>query len=201
MDYLSTLCSLCVLFINIILQKPLLESFIFAIVLAVGLTPELLPMISTVTMATGVKAMAKENLIVKKLIAIQNLGSMDVLCTDKTGTLTEGVVVLKESVTFDDKNSEEILKLAFLNSYFQQSNNGSLDKSIITYKTFDTSNYKKIDEVPFDFERRMLSVIVKSNKETSLIAKGSPETIISCCDYYQTSARVKPLDFNTKLHI
>ena len=190
---ISTLCSLLVLLINIILQKPLLESFIFAIVLAVGLTPELLPMVLTVTMATGVKNMAREKLIVKRLIAMQNLGSMNVLCMDKTGTLTEGTVVLKESINFEGINSEEVLRLAFLNSYFQQSNNGSLDKSIIAHKIFDISNYKKIDEVPFDFERRVLSVIVGNNEETMLIAKGSPETIITRCNYYKIFDEIKPL--------
>jgi len=197
----STLCSFLVLLINIILQKPLLESFIFAIVLAVGLTPELLPMILNITMAIGVKNMAKERLIVKRLIAIQNLGSMNVLCMDKTGTLTEGVVTLKESIDFDGTNCEEILKLAFLNSYFQQSNNGSLDKSIIMHKTFDISNYKKVDEIPFDFERRMLSVILEDNGETMLIAKGSPENIVACCSYYKVSGKIKLLTPDYRLKI
>jgi len=124
---------------------------------------------------------------------MQNLGSMNVLCMDKTGTLTEGTVTFKESINFEGKNSEEVLRLAFLNSYFQQSNNGSLDKSIVAHKTFDISSYKKIDEVPFDFERRALSVVVENNEQTMFIAKGSPETLITRCNYYKIFDEIKPL--------
>ncbi|WPY01432.1 Putative HAD superfamily magnesium-translocating P-type ATPase [Candidatus Trichorickettsia mobilis] len=194
---ISTLCTLLVLLVNFILHKTLLESFIFAIALAVGLTPELLPMISTVTMAVGVRNMAKEQMIVKKLIAMQNIGSMNILCTDKTGTLTEGAVKLKEYVTFDGVSNEEVMKFAYLNSYFQQGHN-SLDKSIISHKTFDVSHYQKIDELPFDFERRKLSVIVENNKERMLVTKGSPETVITSCNYYKVSDEVRVIDQKAK---
>ncbi len=198
---ISILCSLAVLLINTALHKTLLESFIFAIAIAIGITPELLPMIFTVTIGTGIKEMVKERLVIKRPIAVQNLASMNILCTDKTGTLTEGKVQLTEMVNFEGINHEETLQLAYINSYFQQSHHSLLDDSIIHHKSFEIKNYQKIDEIPFDFERRMLSIIVKTPEQTLLVNKGSPENVINTCTHYQNLKEIKPLSYEIKTQI
>jgi Mg2+-importing ATPase len=169
---------------NAITNQKILESFLFSIAIAVGVTPELLPVIMSVNMARGSINMAKGGAIVKKLSAIPNLGSMDVLCTDKTGTLTEGKISLVKHLDVFGGGSEKVLRLAYLNSYFQTGIENSLDEAVNSFCDIDVSKVEKIDEIPFDFIRKRLSVVVEENAERLLIVKGAPEEIFSCSKKY-----------------
>jgi Mg2+-importing ATPase len=164
--------------VNWLLQRSILESLLFSIALAVGLTPELLPMIVTVTLARGAIRMARKNVIVKQLEAIHNLGSMDVLCTDKTGTLTEAKIKLVKHVDCRGRDSDRVLELAYLNSFFETGLKSPLDEAILAHAGVPVNAYRKIDEVPFDFERRRVSVLVDDGKARLLVAKGAPEDIL-----------------------
>ncbi|MBT2189420.1 magnesium-translocating P-type ATPase [Sphingobium nicotianae] len=172
-----------VLLVNLALHRPPLESFLFALALAVGLTPELLPMVVSVTLSRGAMRMAKQKVIVKRLSAIHDLGSMDVLCTDKTGTLTEARIELVQHVGIDGEESEDVLLLGALNSYFESGLKSPLDDAILAHalsdKCGDLSGWSKIDEVPFDFERRRVSVLVEHQGKRILVIKGAPEDILA----------------------
>ena len=154
------------------------NSLLFALALAVGLTPELLPMVVTVTLANGAQRLAKRRVIVKRLAAIHDLGAMDVLCTDKTGTLTESRIRLVAHRGADGSDSEDVLRLAYLNSAFESGIKSPLDEAILAYRKLDLAGWKKIDEVPFDFERRRVSVLVDDGTTRLLVVKGAPEDII-----------------------
>ncbi len=181
---LTFLLVLFVFLINAFFHRPFLESFLFAIALAVGLTPELLPMVITVTLSRGALRMAKKLVIVKQLAAIHNLGSMDVLCTDKTGTLTEGRIQLERHLDAQGNDSAQVLQLAYLNSYFETGLKSPLDDAILEHKEIDASGWRKIDEVPFDFERRRVSVLVDQGEKRLLVVKGSPEDILRLSTHY-----------------
>ena len=183
---LTVLMVLFVLMVNTVNHKPMLESFLFAIALAVGLTPELLPMVISVTLSRGALRMAKKWVIVKRLAAIQNLGSMDVLCTDKTGTLTEAKIRLERHVDVGGRDSEHVLTLAYLNSSFETGLKSPLDEAILAHDHIDTSRWKKIDEAPFDFERRRVSVLVDDGATRMLVVKGAPEDILKLSTHYET---------------
>lgn len=164
-------------------QYRLVQSFLFSVAIAVGVTPELLPMIVSVTMARGSLRMSKKGVIVKKLSAIPGFGSMDVLCTDKTGTITENKIALVTYIDVENKSSEDLLRYAYINSHFESGIENPLDQALIDYKKFPVQNLEKIDEIPFDFERRVLSVVVKDAKKHLMVSKGSPESILSRCDF------------------
>lgn len=185
-----------VVLVNTYYQKPWLESFIFAMALAVGLTPELLPMIISVTLARGAKRMAAEKVIVKRLISIQNLGSMDVLCTDKTGTLTEAKIRLERHIDALGNENGRVLDLAYLNSYFETGLKSPLDDAILEHKESDITGWKKIDEVPFDFERRRISVLVDNGQKRILVVKGAPEDILPLCTTFEngSESNLLPVD-------
>ena len=178
---LTFLLVLFVLLVNAMFHRPWLESFLFAVALAVGLTPELLPMVMSVTLSRGALRMARKHVIVKRLAAIQNLGSMDVLCTDKTGTLTEAKIRLERHVDVQGAPSERVLELAYLNSFFETGLRSPLDEAILAHQHIDVSAWKKIDEVPFDFERRRVSVLLDNGKSRLLVVKGAPDDILSLC--------------------
>jgi P-type Mg2+ transporter len=172
---------LFIFLINALMKQNILESFMFAIAIAVGLTPELLPMIMSLTMSKDSLQMAKKGVIVKRLSAIPNFGSMEVLCTDKTGTLTEDKIKLIKCVDATGNDSDKVFELAYLNSHFQTGIKNPLDDAILLHKELDISLYKKIDEVPFDFYRKRMSVVVQLHNETILICKGAPEEILKVC--------------------
>jgi P-type Mg2+ transporter len=176
---------LFVLMVNTVSHKPLLESFLFAIALAVGLTPELLPMVISVTLSRGAMRMASRHVIVKRLAAIENLGGMDVLCTDKTGTLTEAKIRLERHVDALGRESQRVLQLAYINSFFETGLKSALDAAILAHEEIDVSKWKKIDEVPFDFERRRVSVLVENGASRLLIVKGAPEDILRLSTQYE----------------
>ena len=174
-----------ILIVRIGAHRGAFESVLFAVALAVGLTPEFLPMITSVTLARGAVAMAKHKVIVKHLSAIQNLGSIDVLCSDKTGTLTRGSMAFAGSYDAFGQTSDTPLFFARLNSKFETGIRSPLDAAILEHDvTHDTDAYTKVDEIPFDFERRRLSVVVERSGERCLIAKGSPEGILACATAY-----------------
>lgn len=176
---------LFVFLINALYMRSVLESLLFAVALAVGLTPELLPMIISVNLSKGAISMAKKGVIVKRLASIQNFGSMDVLCTDKTGTLTENRIKLVLYVDINGEENEKVLLYSYLNSYFQSGLKNPLDEAILRFKDIDVKNYTKIDEVPFDFIRKRLSVVVEHQNQRLMITKGAPEEIIKICSYYE----------------
>jgi Mg2+-importing ATPase len=170
-----------ILIVRIGTHRSAFESVLFAVALAVGLTPEFLPMITSVTLSRGAVAMAKEKVIVKHLSAIQNLGSIDVLCSDKTGTLTQGVMGFASSCDALGRASESVLFFARLNSKFETGIRSPLDTAILEQpERPDALGYTKVDEIPFDFERRRLSIVVDNAGQRQLISKGSPEGILEC---------------------
>jgi Mg2+-importing ATPase len=183
---------LLVLTANIALHRPPLESLLFAVALAVGLTPEFLPMITSVTLSRGAMAMAHKHVVVKHLPAIQNLGSIDILCTDKTGTLTAGVMSLVLSTSPDGTPSDHTLEMAALNSSYQTGIRSPLDSAILRHATA-REGIKKVDEIPFDFQRRRLSVVIEEQGKRSLICKGSPEGIFPLVSFVRTAAGDVPM--------
>ena len=184
---------LFVLLVNLLFHRPWLESFLFAVALAVGLTPELLPMIMSVTLARGAVRMANAQVIVKRLGAIHDLGSMDVLCTDKTGTLTEAKIGLARQVALSGADSPHALDLAWLNSHFQAGLRNPLDAAIIASGPLRDAGWVKIDEVPFDFQRRRVSVLAEHAGHRLLITKGAPEDIMKLATRYEEPGKPEPL--------
>jgi len=193
---LTFLMVMFVLLVNTAFHKPLLESFLFAVALAVGLTPELLPMVVSVTLARGALRMAKKHMIVKRMASIQELGSMDVLCTDKTGTLTEAKIREERHVDANGQPSERVQELAYINSFFETGLKSPLDEAILSHQHIDVSSWKKIDEIPFDFERRRVSVLVDNGAERWLVVKGAADEIVGLCSHYEADGdgQALPLD-------
>ncbi len=171
-----------------------LETLLFAISLAVGLTPEGLPMVTTVTLAVGAQRMAKQKVIVKYLESIENFGSIDTFCSDKTGTLTSGETQLEGHLDLSNQASDRVLLFGNLNSSYDTGIKSPLDEAILQYGKVDSSEYSKVGEIPFDFERRRLSVIVQHGDELLLITKGAPESVLPFCSAYEINNASKPLD-------
>jgi Mg2+-importing ATPase len=195
----TVLMVLFVLVVNISFHRPVLESLMFALALAVGLTPELLPMIVTVTLARSAMDLAKRKVIVKRLSAIHDLGAMDVLCTDKTGTLTEATIKLVSVVDGLGVAYDGAFALACVNSRFESGMKSPLDEAIIADRPYDMAGWRKIDEVPFDFERRRVSVLVEHEGKRRLIVKGAPEDLLRLSGFYEGPAGAeKPLDAETR---
>src|SRR5674476_871236 len=192
---LTLMLVLFTLLVNVAFHRSLLESFLFAVALAVGLTPELLPMVVSVTLTRGALRMAVMKVIVKRPSAIQDMGAMDVLCTDKTGTLTEARIRLERHVDALGQDSPRVLELAYLNSYFESGLKSPLDEAILQHEKISISGWRKIDEVPFDFERRRVSVLVEREGARMLAVKGAPEDILRLCTHYEDEAgAAAPLD-------
>ncbi|HEX6832306.1 MAG TPA: magnesium-translocating P-type ATPase [Rudaea sp.] len=179
-------------------HRPALESVLFAVALAVGLTPEFMPMITTVTLARGAVRMARHRVIVKHLSAIDHFGSMDVLLCDKTGTLTIGAMALDASVDSGGAASERALRLAWLNSRFETGIRSPLNAAIIAHCSFAEGTERKIDEIPFDFERRRVSVVVADGSECCLITKGAPEYVLAQCTRHERNGVECELDADSK---
>ncbi|MFV0393236.1 MAG: magnesium-translocating P-type ATPase [Coprobacillaceae bacterium] len=193
-----------VLFINGFTKGDWLDAALFALSIAVGLTPEMLPMIVTTCLAKGSVAMAKEKTIVKNLNSIQNLGAIDVLCTDKTGTLTQDDVILEYPLDIQGNIDMRVLKHAYMNSYFQTGLKNLMDKAIIDRRNEEQEKhpqlqnldtmYHKVDEIPFDFERRRMSVVVMDpNGKTQMVTKGAVEEMLSISSYVEFKGKVQPL--------
>ncbi|AKB43389.1 Mg(2+) transport ATPase, P-type [Methanosarcina sp. Kolksee] len=174
--------------INVYLQRPILDSFLFSLALAVGLTPQLLPAIISVNLSHGAREMAENKVIVKRLASIENLGSMNLLCSDKTGTLTEGELQLHSIRDVKGDQSEKILFYASLNAYYQKGFKNPIDRAILAHNKLDVGEYKSLDEAPYDFIRKRLSVLVSKNGNSLMITKGALSNILEIC----TLAEVEP---------
>ncbi|PWT77587.1 MAG: magnesium-translocating P-type ATPase [Bacteroidetes bacterium] len=171
--------------INIFLHKPVLDSFLFSLAIAVGLTPQLLPAIISINLSKGASNMAKLKVIVKRLSSIENLGSMDILCSDKTGTLTEGKVSLYKALDFGGNESEDAFRLAYINASFETGFNNPIDDAIRNHAKIPMESIKKIDELPYDFGRKCLSILIAEGNNLISITKGAFEQIVSKCSEVQ----------------
>ena len=179
---------------NIFLNKPFLESFMFALALSVGLTPQMLPAIISVNLSQGAKRMSEQGVIVKKLNAIENFGSMTVMCSDKTGTITQGKVKLDGALDCNGNKSDNIYRLAAINSYFQEGYTNPIDSAILDTRTDDFSNYEKLSEIPYSFETKLLSVIVRTDRNSSvrniMVTKGALINVLDVCKTYENSDNI-----------
>jgi len=188
-----------VFLINGMMKHDWKTAFFFAMAVAVGLTPEMLPMIVSVCLSKGALAMSKKKVIVKKLNSIQNFGAMDVLCTDKTGTLTIDHVILELHVDVFKNESEQVLRDAYLISHFQTGLKNVLDRAVLKYKELHRElgieKYKMVDEIPFDFSRRMMSVAIECpNGERQLLTKGAPEAVFAKCTHFESDGEILPME-------
>lgn len=195
---IMTALVLVVFAINVVLDKPPIDSLLFAIALAVGIAPELLPVVISYNLSRGAQNMAQRGVIVRRLNAIENLGSMDTLCTDKTGTLTEGVVRLDGALDVKGIASESVLRWAYLNAVFQTGLANPLDEAILALPHPDTSGMDKLEEIPYDFVRKRLSVVVDSDPGSTikplLITKGALDNVVAICTRVRVGTEVAPLD-------
>jgi len=173
--------------INILLHKPALDSFLFSLALAVGLTPQLLPAIISVNLSVGARAMAKKQVIVKRLSSIENFGSMNILCSDKTGTITEGIVTLKDAVDIEGNHSDKTLRYAWFNATMQQGFKNPIDETIRTNYKGDMAGFSVQAEIPYDFIRKRLTIQVKSSQENIAITKGALKNILEICEWVEVA--------------
>jgi Mg2+-importing ATPase len=173
--------------INVYLARPVVESLLFSLALAVGLTPQLLPAIISINLAHGARQMASHQVIVKRLASIENFGSMNILCCDKTGTLTEGTVKMHSALDMEGKESDKVFLFAYLNAFYETGFANPIDQAILSYRQADISGFKKLDEVPYDFVRKRLSILVARGEEHIIITKGALANILEICTSAQTS--------------
>jgi Mg2+-importing ATPase len=174
--------------INLYLARPVLESVLFSLALAVGLTPQLLPAIISINLAQGAKRMAKAKVIVKRLASIENFGSMNVICCDKTGTLTEGIVRVQSALDVEGNPSDKVLLHAYLNALYETGFTNPIDEAIRTHRQFDVSGYSKADEIPYDFLRKRLSILVAHDDAHLLVTKGALQDVLAACSKAETEA-------------
>lgn len=180
--------------INAGLKGNIVEALLFALAVAVGLTPEMLPMLVTVNLSKGAMEMAKKRVIVKHLNSIQNFGAMDVLCTDKTGTLTLNEIVLEKHEDVMGNENEDVLRYAYINSFYQTGLKNLLDQAILKHEKLLIKEFKKIDEIPFDFTRRIMSVVVEDEGKYAMITKGAEEEIFARSSRYALDGDIKPIE-------
>jgi Mg2+-importing ATPase len=185
---------LCIFAIVSFREANYLEAFLFSLGVAVGLTPEMLPMIVAFTLSQGALQLAKKKAIVKRLNSIQNFGAMDVLCTDKTGTLTLDKIVLEKHCDVQGQEDEEVLRYAYINSFYQTGLRNLLDKAILRHEKLLMRQYEKVDEVPFDFSRKIMSVVVTMDGCHTLIAKGAPREIYKRISHYDLHGKLYEID-------
>jgi Mg2+-importing ATPase len=183
-----------------------LDAFLFAVAVAVGLTPEMLPMIVTVNLSRGAIAMSRKKVIVKRLAAIQNFGAMNILCTDKTGTITRGKIILERYLDVRGHESERVLHYGYMNSYYQTGLKNLLDEAVLSYGHLEEDlkvkeGYRKIDEIPFDFTRRRMSVIVEDKvNQHILICKGAVDEVMHLSTHAEIEGHVVPLQAEHHAH-
>jgi Mg2+-importing ATPase len=180
---ITLILTIVIFAVNVLLHKPMLDSLLFSLALAVGLTPQMLPAIITVNLSTGARRMARQQVIVKKLSSIENFGSMNILCSDKTGTITEGKVILKDTLDFKGNHSEKTFRYAFLNAHFQQGFHNPIDEAICAgYPKSPEDDYTVQTEIPYDFIRKRLTIQLRKNDENIVITKGSLTSILDICN-------------------
>jgi Mg2+-importing ATPase len=173
--------------INVYLHRPVLESFLFSLALAVGLTPQLLPAIISINLAHGAKKMAQKKVIVKRLASIENFGSMNIICSDKTGTLTEGTVQVESALDVNGKANEKVFLFAYLNAFYETGFTNPIDQAILNYRKIDLSGYRKQDEIPYDFLRKRLSIAVTQGNAHLMLTKGALDNILEVCSSVETN--------------
>jgi len=183
---ITSIMVIAIFAVNAYFGRQILASFLFSIALAVGLTPQLLPAIVTVNLAHGAKEMATQKVIVKRLVSIENFGSMNLFCSDKTGTLTEGEVQVHSTIDIEGNSSEKVLLYACLNAYYETGFANPIDEAIRSKNTFDFSLYKKLDEVPYDFIRKRLSILVSKDDEHIMVMKGALPNVLATCSNAET---------------
>ncbi|MDD1740697.1 MAG: magnesium-translocating P-type ATPase [Methanothrix sp.] len=176
--------------INVYLARPIIDSFLFSLALAVGLTPQLLPAIISINLAHGARQMASHKVIVKRLASIENFGSMNVLCTDKTGTLTEGTVRMRSVLDIEGKESDEVFLLSYVNAFFETGFDNPIDQAILSYGKPDISSFKKVDEVPYDFIRKRLSILVSTGSQHFIVTKGALINVLEVCTWARMAGKV-----------
>ncbi|MDD5680013.1 MAG: HAD-IC family P-type ATPase, partial [Candidatus Omnitrophica bacterium] len=180
--------------VNAFLKGNLIEAFLFSLAVAVGLTPEMLPMLVAINLSKGAISMAKKDVIVKHLNSIQNFGAMDVLCTDKTGTLTMDKIVLEKHCDVVRQEDDDVLRYAYINSFYQTGLKNLLDRAILNHGKLLVKQYKKVDEMPFDFSRKIMSVVVDVDGKHKLISKGAPEDIFKRCTKYELEGEILDME-------
>jgi Mg2+-importing ATPase len=173
--------------VNVYLARPVLDSFLFSLALAVGLTPQLLPAIISINLSHGAKRMAEKKVIVKRLASIENFGSMNVICSDKTGTLTEGTVQLQSAFNVDGAPSDKVLLYAYINAFYQTGFTNPIDEAIRNYRKLDLSGYQKEDEIPYDFLRKRLSILVTHENTNLMVTKGALVNVLAVCTSVETA--------------
>ena len=173
--------------VNVYLARPVLDSFLFSLALAVGLTPQLLPAIISINLSHGARRMAEKKVIVKRLASIENFGSMNVICSDKTGTLTEGTVQLQSAFNVDGAPSDKVLLYAYINAFYQTGFTNPIDEAIRNYRKLDLSGYKKEDEIPYDFLRKRLSILVSHDNTNLMLTKGALVNVLAVCSTVETA--------------
>jgi Mg2+-importing ATPase len=183
-----------IFFFNVLFNKPALDSLLFSIALAVGLTPQLLPAIININLSKGSQSMAKQGVIVRRLESIENFGSMDILCTDKTGTLTQGVVQLDGALDVHGESSEQVRLYAYLNAHLQTGLPNPLDEAIVNMSVPGAADYSKADEIPYDFIRKRLTVVVRNNTSHHMITKGALDNVLAVCSRVQLGDAEQALD-------
>jgi Mg2+-importing ATPase len=191
-----------IFFFNVLFHKPVLDSLLFSIALAVGLTPQLLPAIININLSKGSQEMAKHGVIVRRLESIENFGSMDILCTDKTGTLTLGVVQLDGALDVNGEPSDQVSLYAYLNAHMQTGLPNPLDEAIVNKGALGAEKYSKVDEIPYDFVRKRLTVVAEQNPSAPMmITKGALENVLAVCSHVQVGGEAKALDDEIKAKI
>ena len=192
---ITIVLAIIILAVNIYFGRPLIDSLLFGLALAVGMAPELLPAIMTIAMSAGARRMAQQKVIVKKLSSIQNLGEINIFCSDKTGTLTEGVLKVSDIVDISGESSKAVREMAFLNAYFETGFTNPMDEALRNMDNVSAKGYTKTDEIPYDFIRKCLSVSVKDANECRIITKGALNNIVAKCDkILQPGGSVIPLE-------
>src|SRR5450631_1399841 len=184
----TLLLTMAIFAINLYLDRPLLVSLLFSLALAVGLTPQLLPAIISINLARGAKRMAADKVIVKRLASIENFGSMNVICSDKTGTLTEGIVRLQSALDVDGNPSDKVLLQAYLNAFYETGDSNPIDEAIRTHRKFDLAGYSKVAEIPYDFLRKRLSILVAHGNTRLVVSKGALQNVLDACSKAETAA-------------
>jgi Mg2+-importing ATPase len=183
---ITTVLVIVIFAVNIFIKRPFLDSFLFSLALAVGLTPQLLPAIISVNLARGAKRLADLKVVVKHLSSIENFGSMNIFCSDKTGTLTEGIMYLNSATDIYGIKSDKVLFYAYINAFYETGFANPIDETIRNLKVFDLSKYQKLDEIPYDFIRKRLSILVSSEKNNIMITKGAFDNILDVCSQVES---------------
>ncbi len=193
-----------VFLVNAFFDRNILDSFLFAVSLSIGLSPDLLPLIISINLSKSAQTMAKKKVIVKRLNSIQNFGSMDVLCTDKTGTLTENQIAVILHIDINGKTNDKAFHFSYLNSYFQTGMKSPLDDAILNFVDkihVKVEDYKKFDEIPFDFTRKRISIVAFHGNDLWMFTKGAPDEMEKICNYYEIDGIVSPMDDQARLTI